>query len=159
MMLNDMNYTDDTNGNNQNTGLKNYETFKEMTKLTILNMEHNSVIDIAPNSFSKMDILSDLDLSDNNLYEIKAQMFDGLKSLTKLNLEFNFIQKIDDKSFSELKILMKLDLSDNNLTEIGCFYFQGLIELINLDLNSPSVIKPASFCIFKNSLFMFIFLL
>ena len=29
MMLNDMNYTDDTNGNNQNTGLKNYETFKE----------------------------------------------------------------------------------------------------------------------------------
>jgi Leucine-rich repeat (LRR) protein len=112
-----------------------YETFKEMTKLTILSMEHNNIISIAPNSFSKMDILSDLDLSDNNLYEVNARMFYGLKSLTKLNLEFNFIQKIEDESFGELKSLMKLDLSDNNLTEIGCLYFQGLIELINLDLN------------------------
>ena len=72
-----------------------------MTMLTILSMEHNNIIDIAPYSFSKMDILSDL--SDSYLYEIYAQMFDGFKSLTKLNLEFNFIQKIEDQSFSSLK--------------------------------------------------------
>ncbi len=34
-----------------------YETFKEMTMLTILSMEHTNIIDIAPYSFSKMDIL------------------------------------------------------------------------------------------------------
>lgn len=80
-------------------------------------------------SFKDWNKLIALDLSHNNVNEIKAETFGTLTDLKLLNISYNNISVINENVFKNLTILEILDLSGNPL--LGTKY-----ELIKGSLNS-----------------------
>ena len=96
---------------------------KEAEELTgFVYLSGNQITDISPLSFLKGDVITELDLSNNQLTNV-----DGLQNLTsvnQLNLSNNQLTNID--GLSNLTSVRILDLSDNQLTNVN-----GLSNLEN----------------------------
>ncbi|XP_039283011.1 adhesion G protein-coupled receptor A3 [Nilaparvata lugens] len=90
--------------------------------------------------------VTDLDLSQNNLTHITANL-PYLPNLLKLDLSRNRISKIDLGAFSNLTSLKTLDLSFNKLKHLSRAYFEGLsnLERLRLSDNQISQIKEGTF--------------
>ena len=80
-----------------------------------------------------VNILTELDLSNNRINEINLKNVDNLK---KLNLSNNQIKYIEKDSFGHLKNLEYLDLSNNKLDRIDEDVFKNLKNLKHLNLSN-----------------------
>lgn len=77
-----------------------------------------------------------LDLTNNNITNIKNQTFRGLLHLNYLRLQGNQISNIDEQSFDTFRRLGILDLSHNDLSEISKLLFSKVSYLNMLDLSN-----------------------
>ena len=102
-----------------------------LTSLTILGLSDNSISDIS--ALSGLTSLTILGLTDNSITDISA--LSGLTSLTFLVLSFNSITDIS--ALSGLTSLTFLDLSSNSITDISAL--SGLTSLTSLHLNNNSI--------------------
>ena len=75
-----------------------------------------------------------LDLSNNQLTEIKGAPFEQLPLLQSLNLNFNQIFYLSPNAFKGLWFLEKLDLQDNNINSLPMGIFSNLTKLKEIDL-------------------------
>ncbi|RZF33859.1 hypothetical protein LSTR_LSTR009883 [Laodelphax striatellus] len=96
--------------------------------------------------FKNASEVTDLDLSENNLTHITANL-PYLPNLLKLDLSRNRISKIDLGAFSNLTSLKTLDLSFNRLKHLSRAYFEGLsnLERLRRRYNQLSQIKEGTF--------------
>jgi Leucine-rich repeat (LRR) protein len=119
------------------------EDFQNYELLERIMFSSNKIQTIADDTFSDLQNLFELDLSNNHIVDIRAQ-FSNLQSLQTLNLDTNGIGTLAMSSFTNLPNLKTLLLSNNNLTRIDGTCFINLtslssIELINNQLDAVPV--------------------
>ena len=86
--------------------------------------------------FSDLDALKSLDLHDNDLTSLRADVFSGLTELTYLSLSGNALSTLPDADvFSDLTKLTYLNLSRNTLSALPAGVFSGLTKLTFLSLS------------------------
>ena len=92
-------------------------------------------------------LITNLNLSDQNITALKAGDFDGLSSLRTLALYKNTLSSLPAGTFSGLSSLNSLDLGSNQLSSLPAGIFSGLSALnrINLSYNRLSSLPAGLF--------------
>ena len=80
-------------------------------------------------------LISNLNLSDQNITTLKAGDFDGLSSLRSLALYKNSLSTLPANIFSDLSSLNRLDLGSNSLSSLPSGIFSDLSSLTWLSLS------------------------
>ncbi|XP_071599445.1 toll-like receptor 3 [Heliangelus exortis] len=108
---------------------------------------------IAPSPFHPLQNLTVLDISNNNIANIREDLFDGLHKLYILDLQHNNLARLWKHAnpggpvhfLKHLSNLHILNLKSNGLDEIPVQAFKGLFQLKNLDLGSNNLnLLPAT---------------
>ncbi|KAK7939097.1 hypothetical protein WMY93_002423 [Mugilogobius chulae] len=92
-----------------------------------------------------------LDVSSNQITEIKRPDVNRFTQLTVLRFTRNLLLRIEDEAFVKLQKLKTLDLSHNKISNLTQSMFVGLSQLVSLNLFSnrisqiaPNVFQPLS---------------
>ena len=109
------------------------------SSLVNLNLQHNQFRSLRHSYFlRRLEYLSTLDLSKNQLYELQKQDFTGLKRLETLILRENKLTSLPYALFGRCRTITTLDLSDNKISQIHSNTFRSLYRLKVLLLsNNP----------------------
>ncbi|NXU54902.1 TLR3 protein, partial [Turnix velox] len=108
---------------------------------------------VSPSPFHPLQNLTTLDISNNNLANIREDLLDGLHKLNLLDLEHNNLARLWKQAnpggpvlfLKDLPNLHVLNLKSNGLDEIPVQAFKGLFQLKSLDLGSNNLnLLPAS---------------
>lgn len=135
--------------------------FRHLVNLEMLDLSNNSLSRIlAPDSFKSLTKLQVLYLQHNNLYHLwedsqtPVDFLTGLTSLRKADLSYNGFHKIPDGAFKNTTHLQILLLARNQIANLTSSSFEGLSSLRELQLhhNNLNVIKETSFHPFLESL-------
>ena len=96
---------------------------------------------------SHLALITNLNLSDQNITALKAGDFDGLSSLRILTLYKNTLSSLPVDIFSGLDSLNRLDLGSNQLSSLPVGIFSGLSSLnrLNLSYNHLTSLPADSF--------------
>ncbi|XP_063706151.1 leucine-rich repeat-containing protein 15-like [Culicoides brevitarsis] len=106
-----------------------------------LEMQYCGLRFLLPDTFVNGTHLVHLQLSRNNLTDLKYGSLRGLGNLTHLELAHNQIQKINDRVFGDLVQLKILDLSHNVIEELGETTFERLTSLETLLLDFNRIVR------------------
>ncbi|XP_063540740.1 toll-like receptor 6 [Cydia strobilella] len=112
-----------------------------------LNFSRNSISKIHKTTFYKLELLTELDLSYNQLQDIEFGT-SNLNNLSYFYINNNKIKKITFDTFKSLTSLKVVDLSNNVIENIEILSFQNLRKLVSLNLNNNplvDVISPQMF--------------
>lgn len=142
------------------------------SKLSHFNVEFNEIYDIEENDFSWGINIRNLMLGNNNVVNLKSQMFRDLQELRELSLSFNPLRYLDPDALVGLEGLESLEISfgldrdvlpyeilaplanlkwlsldNNNFYSVPENSFDDLSELTNLNLESNKIemISPELF--------------
>jgi len=131
---------------------------KELTKdsfssvgllhLNKISMKDCKIQKIDDNAFSKLKILTDINLDRNNISKLPAKLFDGNERLQSLILSNNKISTLVANQFPPLRALKKIDLSNSELKTINVKSFLNLgdsLETVNLHGNNLQTVKERTF--------------
>ena len=93
-----------------------------------------------------IDTVTELNLSHNELKEIPAHAFVGLRNLKVLRLDYNQIETLAPETLNGLANLRNLSLRSNRITTIPDNFFIRLNRLRRLDLNNNRIqtVTPAA---------------
>ncbi|XP_014377120.1 toll-like receptor 3 isoform X1 [Alligator sinensis] len=128
-------------------------TFVPSLRKLMLRKVACSSLDLSPSPFHPLQNLTILDISNNNLANIRVDLFDGLHELEILDLQHNNLARLwkhanpDGPVFflRDLFNLRVLNLKSNGFDEIPVQVFKGLIHLRSLDLGSNNLnLLPAT---------------
>ncbi|XP_046535893.1 leucine-rich repeat-containing G-protein coupled receptor 6 isoform X2 [Equus quagga] len=100
-----------------------------------LDLSMNNLTELRPGLFSHLRFLEELRLSGNHLSQIPGQAFSGLHSLKILMLQNNELAGVPAEALGELRSLQSLHLHNNRIQHLGTHSFEGLHNLETLDLN------------------------
>uniref|UniRef100_A0A0K2TAB3 Tolllike receptor 6 [Tribolium castaneum] n=1 Tax=Lepeophtheirus salmonis TaxID=72036 RepID=A0A0K2TAB3_LEPSM len=111
--------------------------FKFCKSLVSLNLSRNSISSqlLSPDTFSGLQSLKVLDLSFNELTNLKKGLWSALESLEVLNLSNNRLHIAKESSLFPV-MLKSLFLSHNDLVEMNVEAFSGLFHLESLSLDN-----------------------
>lgn len=112
--------------------------FKLMRSLQILYLSYNAIHNISDNSFSSLRNLHTLTLLGNKIRYIGVNTFSGLESLNYLSLSNNIIDDIHSQAFSSCKSVQNLKLRSNKLT-VFPKAINDLVLLKHLDLTHNKI--------------------
>ncbi|KAL7633748.1 UNVERIFIED_CONTAM: hypothetical protein RMT77_015702 [Armadillidium vulgare] len=108
--------------------------------LTELDLSNNNIHEIPTASFHPLKTLSFLNLNYNKITSIHANAFDGMVLLERLSLYENRIKRIDDNAFKGIgRRLARLSLGKNQLSKIPTDTFHPLKNLFVLDLKENKI--------------------
>lgn len=115
----------------------NQTTFKvtNANGIRSLDLRHNKIDKLEPDTFIEFQMLEKLTLADNFLEMIPNGRFDDLRLLVLLDLSANLITSIAGEAFVELKSLKTLILNDNCLTDVTLNFGISALHEINLSTN------------------------
>ena len=80
--------------------------------------------------------LRKLNLSGNQLKELKASWFESLEYLLDLDVSSNCLEQLDDPNLFQQLPVTDVNLSHNKLTHVNRYLFRGLIRLRSIDLSA-----------------------
>ncbi|CAL4145413.1 unnamed protein product [Meganyctiphanes norvegica] len=109
-------HTLDISHNQLSLGASNLEPFRGLIRLVLLNLSHNYLMHLGPQSFVDLSSLQVLRLEHNQITHILDDTFQGLANLHSLNLSENKLSVISGNSLSGLAVLSFLSLDNNLLT-------------------------------------------
>lgn len=93
--------------------------------------------------FQDLSHLKEFDISNNNLTDLKENVFEHVYNLESINLTKNSIYEIDSKIFLKLRKLKSLDLSYNNLKSDN-FLPHDSLKYLNLSYNKYSQLNESA---------------
>lgn len=107
-----------------------------LKKLDTLMIKNSNLKSIAPGSFEGSDELRVLDLTDNEIKQLPAGVFNNL-NIRRVNLTNNQISDVDSSAFDNMPKLQTVELSDNRITKFDPAWFSNspLVYRIVLDRN------------------------
>ncbi|RWS14692.1 Carboxypeptidase N subunit 2-like protein [Dinothrombium tinctorium] len=109
-----------------------------MESLSSLDLTGNEIQEIKSKAFDNVPTLEFLDLTDNQIEEIEVDAFAKLKNLKYLNLTNNKLGSLQKDTFNSLIWLRELRLAKNPLTHIHPDLLLPLKNLMLLDLTEIS---------------------
>lgn len=105
--------------------------------LQILDLSYNDLANIRADTFVSLDRLQALNISSNSLRELRADIFNGLSTLIWLSVDDNSIESLQADVFANMRFLERLDLSGNKLrTFSGDVFGSSTIPLRRLFLRN-----------------------
>ncbi|XP_035664615.1 uncharacterized protein LOC118408102 [Branchiostoma floridae] len=114
-------------------------TFTGIPLLTELNLSSNNISKIEDGSFGRLKKLRVLYLNSNQILKLTNATFFGMSSLTRLTLSNNKIQNLPDMAFNSAGSLEFLDLTSNSISTITQLTFSGLLNLTALSLSTNNI--------------------
>jgi Leucine-rich repeat (LRR) protein len=119
----------------------------EFNNFQELNLGHNSIESIEPDSFVALNQLKKLYLNMNYIRSVNG-FLNGLNNLQTLDLSSNEIIQLNNDDFNCLEQLEDLYLNSNQIEMINNDFFQKMIKLKILRLNSNYLkeLDPGLFC-------------
>ena len=135
----------------KDTNLKNVDFLgsDRLGNLEILNLSHNQIIDLRKGAFSKLKKLKWLDLSSNQIKELIPGVFEGLECLEHLNISSNLLDysKPIDKTVFCMSSLIELNMNKSYLKNVDFLDTDGLrnLEKLNLSKNQITVLRNGAF--------------
>ena len=114
---------------------------KNCSNVRTIDLSENKITSLHNDTFSGLANLVDLDLSGNQLVQIKNNSFgfsnvSSSSSLSSLNLSNNRLASIDQLAFDGLKNLRLLSLNDNFVDDLnGIFSHLAALEWLNVSSN------------------------
>jgi Leucine-rich repeat (LRR) protein len=124
-------------------------TFNDWGVLSLhsLNMSTNNIIDLKRYLFVGLTELQYLDLSTNNISSIDGEVFYSNQNLTCLRLANNRLTEINAATFSTLNLLQRLDLSNNKIASIQpeMFHNNADLQWLSLADNILTEVDPLTF--------------
>ena len=103
-----------------------------------MSLDHNSIQNIEPGSFSGLNNLKNLSICSNWIMDLKAEMWKGLENLQELTLCTNLFgpeTQIHNGAFDNLPTLEILHLGNHGLESLNAEMFTGLNSLRILDIH------------------------
>ena len=94
---------------------------------------------LEPGAFNGIEVVTDLELSENSLELLPVNMFSNYNSCRIIGLASNGISEIESGSFNGLGSLERLNLDRNRLTALKAGMFQGAGSLIWLRLSNNRI--------------------
>ena len=110
---------------NKLTDIEN--AFNLLSTLNVLILKKNAIEKVSTSTFSGMDNLISVDLSENFIRDVAPGVFAN-SYLNEVNISGNLLKELEEKAFVNLPILEVLDISHNNLMTIGKLNFQFKIS-------------------------------
>ena len=120
--------------------------FAGLSNLKRLSIQsHNSewtsiLLDIDSNSFQKLALVEDINLSNNNLWSLPINTLCNLPKIKKLNISRNHLLNTVDLGLSFIGgcpvPLVELDISHNRITSLGNGDLHQVKDLVKLDLSA-----------------------
>ncbi len=114
------------------------------TDLHTLDVSHNELTYLYPESFSYHPYLRFVDFSSNKFSFFPTQFIRGLLQLETLNLSGNLIKSVDDGDFANLPKLRKINLSRNEVSQVSETGFQNSSQLQEVDLSHNAITELKS---------------
>ena len=113
------------------------ESFSKLTKLVRLSLDSNYITAIHRDSLRGLSNLKSFSFANNRIQTIEAGSFQDLTKLFHLNLDFNELHTVDSGVFNGLKTLKYLSLNKSNITRImkGAFKNSGSLCYLSLTGN------------------------
>ncbi|XP_023315876.1 protein artichoke-like [Trichogramma pretiosum] len=108
--------------------------FQEATRLEVLDLSRNELSNVKVETFDALISLSELNLDDNLLRSV-PNLFNNVK-LTSLSIRRNKLQVIERRELQNLKSLRVLQLGGNRIRSISAGSFEDLDSLAELDLSN-----------------------
>nr|AGA84053.1 toll-like receptor 22 [Epinephelus coioides] len=113
-----------------------------------LQLRSNNLFFMSSNLLSLCFKVTELDLADNSMKNIKDDAFKHLQGIKVLALNHNRLSSVP-AAIRNLPALEELDLSKNNITTLGCQDFANLTKLRQLSLHQNSI-SALQGCVFKD---------
>ncbi|RUS90839.1 hypothetical protein EGW08_001346 [Elysia chlorotica] len=113
----------------------------DFSKLMTLNLSSNQLTDIHADTFKGLRSLIHLDLSENKLVYFSEHIFGDQTNLQDLRLNGNEIEGFHDNAFYDDSNLINLDLRDNKLQEVPYTAINKLGSLKTLSLSGNPIHK------------------
>ena len=110
-------------------------TAEHLALITNLNLSDQNIAALKAGDFDGLSSLNSLALYKNTLSSLPADIFSGLSSLNRLDLGSNRLSGLPADIFSELSSLNWLSLSFNQLSSLPADAFSGLSSLNTLNLS------------------------
>ena len=110
-------------------------TAEHLALITNLNLSDQNIAALKVGDFDGLSSLNSLALYKNTLSRLPADIFSGLSSLNRLDLGSNRLSGLPADIFSELSSLNWLSLSFNQLSSLPADAFSGLSSLNTLNLS------------------------
>jgi len=112
-----------------------------------LYMRNSSVQQVDPRTFNQLEILIEVDLSNNLLRTLKPNLFSRLSKLRYVILSGNLLETLGDGIFQSLKFLHKIELQNNRLKQISTktFIDLPLLSHIYLENNRLTHLRKETF--------------
>ena len=110
-------------------------TAAHLSLITNLNLSEQNITTLKSGDFDGLSSLDSLALYKNELSHLPADLFSGLSSLSKLDLGNNDLSSLPADIFSDLSSLSWLSLRDNKLGRLPSGIFAGLSSLNMLGLS------------------------
>ncbi|XP_067640379.1 uncharacterized protein [Eurosta solidaginis] len=119
----------------------------DLHNLHKLFVRNASLQQIDPRTFTQLEILIEVDFSNNLLRALQANVFSRLIKVRAIVLNGNLLETLADGVFQNLKYLHKVELKHNRLMRIGQQAFGNvpLLSQIYLDGNRLSFLHKESF--------------
>lgn len=111
-------------------------TTRKYSKLRELDLSKNQIVELRKTYFRTINNLKTLRVSSNLITTLHAETFSELADLRELYLNGNQLRNLSLKLFAHLPTLIKLDLSNASLIDLPRSVFEGLISLKELHLAS-----------------------
>lgn len=105
--------------------------FNLLSSLNVLILRENGIEKVSPFTFTGLDNLISIDVSQNFIRDIEPQVF-GNSYLNEVNISGNLLKELEQGTFVNLPILEVLDLSHNNLVTIQNGAFDSIPRLKRL---------------------------
>jgi len=124
------------------------DSFSNLKMISNLNLSSNNLTTINSNQFSNIQSLLKLNLANNQIISIENNTFCNFSSYTdiypELFLQSNKLTIINSKHFTNIKFLSRLDLSKNEIFYIEDYSFP-ILNYLRLDFNNLTIINSKHF--------------
>lgn len=117
----------------------NFTHIIDDSPLSTLQILSAGIKNISTLNLAKVAHLDSLDLSFNNVSELRIGDFTGVTTLRFLDLSYNNIKYIQPGVFKDSTVLHYLNISHNSLSAIDYGIFRGLIYLSILDISYNTI--------------------
>ena len=107
--------------------------------LRYLDLSRNQVREIKHKTFIGFKLLKSLDLGSNQISYVSSKAFDHLSNLTDLSLDKNQLKELDFRWFRNLKSLMYLHLDNNIIETVKSWTHPWPITLKRVSLNNNKI--------------------
>ena len=111
-------------------------TAAHLALITNLNLSNQNITALKTGDFDGLSALRSLSLAKNTLSSLPTGIFSGLSSTISLDLGSNQLSSLPTSVFSDLSSMSRLNLSYNSLNSLSANTFSGLSSLTGLDLGN-----------------------